>query len=464
MLTIADGLVDYQVVQRDAQSRGHVALRGTCPPDISGTMEARVLRHGFPLPDWEWRPIGEAEEGQWAAQIAGLPMGGPYQVEIRAMRRPSEKVVLHEILVGDLWVLAGQSNMEGVGDLIDVELPSPQVHSFDMADIWRIAEEPLHWLCDSVDEVHTPQVEPSRTRNARVVHATRTKGAGLGLPFAVEMVRRTGVPIGLLCCAHGGTSMAQWSPQLRDQGGESLYGAMYRRFKKAGGKVRGVLWYQGESDANPADAKSYKKNMHILIESVRRDFGAPSLPFYFVQLGRFIQAPGKEYPLAWNQIQEAQRQLADEIPNTAVVPAIDLELDDAIHIGTQGLKRLGRRLANVACSQLFSDTTITKGPTLREVRVEEGKIRVTFEGVNGNLSANGRITGFGLYDRKGNLLPLIYKASVDPKRPSEVLLHLADAPPKEAHLWYGFGLDPCCNLVDAADMAVPVFGPIPLQE
>lgn len=462
MLTVTDGLVDYQVLQRDVQNSGHAVLRGTCGPDASGTVEARVLRHGFPLTDWEWRPVGMAEGGIWSAHMTGLPVGGPYQIEIRAAQMPSETVILREILVGDLWVLAGQSNMEGVGDLIDVEPPSPLVHSFDMADNWRIAEEPLHWLCDSIDEVHTPQAEPFRTRNAQVVHATRTKGAGLGLPFAVEMVRRTGVPVGLLCCAHGGTSMAQWSPKLRDQGGESLYGSMYRRFKKAGGKVRGVLWYQGESDANPTDAKMYMKNMRELIESIRRDFGDPALPFYYVQLGRLIQAPGKEYPLPWNQIQEAQRLLASEIPHTAVVPAIDLELDDAIHIGTQGLKRLGRRLAKVACSQLFGDTTVTKGPTLCGVSVEDGQIRVAFEGVNSNLSATGRITGFGLYDRKGNALPLIYKVTVDPLRPSEVLLHLTETPPKDVHLWYGFGLDPCSNLADTSDMAVPVFGPIPL--
>jgi hypothetical protein len=68
----------------------------------------------------------------------GLPMGGPYTVE-----------GAQNVYVGDLWVLAGQSNMEGVGDLTDVETPSPFVHSYQSREEWAIAEEPLHWLGES---------------------------------------------------------------------------------------------------------------------------------------------------------------------------------------------------------------------------------------------------------------------------------------------------------------------------
>ena len=73
----------------------------------------------------------------------GLPVGGPYEIE-----------GARDILVGDLWVLAGQSNMEGVGDLIDVETPSPYVRSFQSREEWGMAEEPLHWLGESPRVVH----------------------------------------------------------------------------------------------------------------------------------------------------------------------------------------------------------------------------------------------------------------------------------------------------------------------
>ena len=113
---------------------------------------------------------------------------------------------------------------------------------------WAQAEEPLHWLVDSPDPVHSGDPKTRAERSAQQ-HKTRTKGAGLGLPFAVAMVESTGVPIGLVASAHGGTSMEQWNPAKKGEGGNSLYGSMLRQVKLAGGKVKGVLWYQGESDA-----------------------------------------------------------------------------------------------------------------------------------------------------------------------------------------------------------------------
>ena len=88
------------------------------------------------------------------------------------------------VFVGDLWVLAGQSNMEGVGDLIDVTPPHPRVMLLGMDGKWAQAEEPLHWLVDSPDPVHSGDPKTRAERSAQE-HKTRRKGAGLGLPFAV---------------------------------------------------------------------------------------------------------------------------------------------------------------------------------------------------------------------------------------------------------------------------------------
>src|SRR5262249_11210001 len=137
-------------------------------------------------------------------------------------------VSIGPVFVGDLWVLAGQSNMQGVGDLIDVTPPNPRVTLLGMDGQWRPADEPLHWLVDSPDRVHSGDPQTRAERSARD-HKTRKKGAGLGLPFAVTMVESTGVPVGLVACAHGGTSMEQWSPAKKEQGGESLYGSMLRQ-------------------------------------------------------------------------------------------------------------------------------------------------------------------------------------------------------------------------------------------
>ena len=376
-----------------------------------------------------------------SGETVELPVGGPYEVG-----------GAKNVLVGDLWILAGQSNMEGSADLVDVETPHPRVHSFQSREEWAPAEEPLHWLGESPREVHhsiwgllMPRSIPPRDPN-------RTKGAGLALTFAKHLVEATGVPIGLIPAAHGGTSMQQWSPALRDRGGKSLYGATYKRFQEVGGKVAGILWYQGESDANPSEAPPYEERMIALINAFRSDFSQPDLPFYYVQIGGWVNDPTPGIVNGWNHVREVQRRLPDRLPNIEMVSAIDLGLDDGIHIDTAGLKILGKRLAAVTLGH--------KAPALKSVAYEMnfGMLRVSFDNINGALQAAGRPTGFSLRDARGVELPIIYKVTLEG---TNALLQLTD--PERmlgARLWYGYGLAPYVNLTDSSGAAIPAFGPI----
>ena len=376
-----------------------------------------------------------------SGETLAFPAGGPH-----------EAGGAKNILAGDLWVLAGQSNMEGVGDLDDVEPPHPLVHSFQSRESWALAEEPLHWLGESPRPVHhiisgqpVPAAIPPRD-------PARAKGAGLGLTFAKAMVDRTGVPVGLIPAAHGGTSMQQWDPARKGQGGHSLYGATLERVKAIGGRVAGILWYQGESDANPADAALYQARMTALVQSFRADLNSPDLPFLFVQLGPFITDPDPSLVAGWNQVREFQRLLLGTLPNVGMVSAIDCGLDDGIHIDTAGLKTLGRRLAAVASGR--------PTPALRSATFEpeHGRLRVSFDHVQGALQSEGRPNGFTLRDSSGTELPLIYKTALDGP---DALLKITDpALLPGASLWYGYGLAPYCNLTDAAGAAVPAFGPV----
>jgi type 1 glutamine amidotransferase len=434
-------------------------------------------------------------------KLVGVPVGGPYFINCRVKAgKTISNASVGPVFVGDLWVLAGQSNMQGVGDLVDVTPPSPRVMLLGMDDKWEQAEEPLHWLVDSPDPVHSGDPHTQAQRSA-AEHKTRNKGAGLGLPFAVTLADSTGVPIGLIASAHGGTSMEQWNPAKKEQGGNSLYGSMLRQVKLAGGKVKGVLWYQGESDAMGGAAKVFPKVFADFIGAVRADFGQPELPFYYVQIGRFINAFD---PKGWNTVQDAQRQIVDRVSNTAVISVVDLELDDLIHVGTQGLKRAGQRLARIAEHELFGQVGATT-PTFDHVlKGPNNTLAVKFKGVNmgaavpprmagqpmmagggmmmgrqmmgmgamgsspGDMSGVGlkperHIAGFSIRHEDGTAIPLIFEACVG-KAKDTVILKLTGPVPPKAMLWYGQGLNPYCNLADGSDMAVPVFGPIALDE
>ncbi len=467
---LTSGLNDEQVLQRNPHQAADVHLTGTVAGKKTNgkPIEARITSPQGVLPSFDWVPVGRVQKLDWSADLIGIPTGGPYRIQIR-MRGGTSLITVSNVLVGDLWILAGQSNMEGVGDLIDVQQPNTMVHSFDLADHWNVAEEPLHTLVSAVDRVHwrnSPQGEPERWSGARLQQyiAARKKGAGLGLPFAVEMFKRTGVPIGLIPCAHGGTSMEQWSPSLKDNDGDSLYGSMLRRFKATGGRVRGVLWYQGESDANAKAAPAFAERFQSLVTAIRTDFDDPRLPFYYVQIGRHINNANA---VEWNAVQEAQRQAELHIPHSGMVAAVDATLDDGIHVSTPDLKRLARRLADRVCHDLFPRLNnygeLKPGPRPDSAKFENGIVKVEFTDVNGRLLSEGRISGFSIHQADGSPVPLIFKARVDPAEASTVLLYLAGRLPEKATLHYGYGKDPYCNLHDANDNAVPVFGPIPIQ-
>lgn len=469
MIRVTDGITDSQVVQRGPDESADLKFGGTTTNKKANgkEIEARLISGGDVLERFDWIPVAKVQKQKWAGEIARVPVGGPYQLQLR-VKGTALVTIVDQILVGDLWILAGQSNMEGHGDLVDVQPGIPQVHSFDMADNWLVAEEPLHTEVSAADRVHwtlNENKEPERLTGEALKKyiSERKKGAGLGLPFAVEMYRRTGVPVGLVPCAHGGTSMEQWSPSLKDSGGDSLYGAMLRRFRAVGGNVRGVLWYQGESDANSKAAPEFLQRFKDLVVAMREDFNEPTMGFYYVQIGRHISDSNAA---EWNEVQAAQLKAESELRHAGMVASVDCTLDDPIHISTEGLKRLGHRLADRVCHDLFPKIknygALEPGPRPESVRYLNGMVKVSFGGVNGRLESDGRLDGFSIHNEKGETVPLIYKATIDPAA-NAVLLYVGSKPPASATLWYGFGKDPYCNLRDASDQAAPVFGPVAIQ-
>ncbi|MHC4884167.1 MAG: sialate O-acetylesterase [Planctomycetota bacterium] len=469
-MKIYHGLMDGQVLKRNAKNRGGAVINGSSKP---GTVEARILKGKTTLRGQDWKAVGTTEGKTFLANLSGIPTGGPYTVELRVKngRKVVDTLSIDEIFVGDVWILAGQSNMQGCGNRVDAPKPDPRVRAFYMRDEWSMADEPIHLLSEAVDTVHNGyglgKGRPTK-KELQDQHKNHLKGVGPGVSFALDMVKRTRVPQGLIACAHGGTSMAQWDPDLLDKGGASLYGAMIRRYAKLGQPVAGVLWYQGESDANEEAAKVYTEKMIKLVEATRRDMKLPALPWLVVQIGCHI-AGGGEW---WNSIQEQERCLPEVIKHLDVAPTIDLQLDDGIHIGGKGQAILGKRLARLADRLVHRNRKAMPGISLKSVDIglkapfpgvqPVPTIEVSYSNVAGKLESQGLPHGFALVNDCGEKIDAIYKTTL---RGSKVVLEVSGPMPTIAggSLSYGHGRYSACTITDSEGMSLPVMKAVPLD-
>jgi hypothetical protein len=449
-MKIIKGLEEGQVLQRlgsrgaTVQISGETSERGPILASISGPKGT--------LKGWRVRPVGQGARGKFSGTLSGIPAGGPYRLELKGGK---EKLSLRAFFVGDVWVMAGQSNMEGSGNRTGAAKPHPLVRAFSMRHEWRLATDPLHILGESPDVCHNggAQFSPELGEKAR---RDAVKGVGAGIFFGREMLNRSGVPQGLIATAHGGTSMTQWDPNAKD----CMYQSMLQSVRATGQPVAGVLWYQGESETNPENVTPYTERMKKLVAATRRDFRLPNLPWVIVQLSHFYE--NREDVSTWNRIQEQQRLLPDKIKNLETISSIDLPLDDAIHIGAAGYPTLGLRLAEAASQLVYGGKK--RPPQLRKAipgRSPVGDyIDVSFDSVEKGLRAEGAANGFALVDSDGKDLAAVFKVTL---HGNVARLHCS-TPPAGASLFYGYGMFPYCNISDGRGLALPVLGPILLSK
>ena len=199
---------------------------------------------------------------------------------------------------------------------------------------------------------------------------------------------------------------------------------------------------------------------------MRRDTGIPDLPFIYVQIGRYANEDRTTDPF-WQLIQEHQRNAASLRPNLWVVPSVDLPLDDLIHIGTEGQRRLGRRLAETALTHVYGKAgyatpiNYVSHEILPSTQALHHCLRVRFSGVTGRLQASGRPAGFELIpDDPKKQGPMVYKIEFDPADPASVLVWYSREIKAPVKLIYGLGMDRYSNITDGRDMAIPAFGPV----
>ncbi len=261
---------------------------------------------------------------QKAGKSATPPPTKPPLVSVDITRLPEGTTHL------DLYLLCGQSNMKGRGAMPEEPQRDPRIVMMHMMDDqWYLARHPLHL-----------------TGDARTFEGHDNAGVGPGLAFAeVLATRDKTAAIGLVPCAVGGSSIQPW------QKGGKLYEEAVRRAKLAltttaavKPQIRGVIWLQGESNANARELPQHAELLRAMIEALRADLAVPELPFIACTIGEMQPEPRLQDLQAMNEILLA---LPKAVPHTACVDARDLKthIGDSVHFDTAAQNEIGKRFA-----------------------------------------------------------------------------------------------------------------------
>lgn len=442
-----------------------------------------------------------ATNGRWKVVLEPLDSGGPFPLTISG----ENTITFTNILVGEVWICSGQSNMAfemaGVRNAQQeiAEANHPQIRMWHIKH--RITLEPQE-QCEAYDNqwmVCTPE------RVGRF--------SAVGYFFARELHQKLGVPIGMIHTSWGATSAAQWTseeaiaaepklkpvmdfkrkviidyiqfalrlvPELQTWKTEAkaalaqgrtpqlpppirqrlsadplnlythlptgVFNAMLNPITPAA--IRGVIWYQGEQDTTVAE--QYRTAFPTLIRDWRQRFHNPELPFIYVQIST-INAPTEQPQMGstWAELREAQAACLD-VPHTAMAVSVDLgEVNDPHPRNKQDV---GKRLARAARAIVYGEKIVFQGPMYRQMKVENGKIRIHLDHVHGGLITNDkkRPKGFAIAGEDKKFVWANAKIAGD------TVLVWSDSVSQPVAVRYAWADMPLCNLYNKEGLpAVP---------
>jgi sialate O-acetylesterase len=383
--------------------------------------EKMVLQRGRPVPVWGWADKGEevtvtvagqtlrakaGDDGRWMVVLAKLDVGPPLEMTVKGSS--GSAVTLKNILVGEVWVASGQSNMEmGVAGCKDAQqeiaaAKYPNIRLFTV--VKKKAAEP-QTDCSGDWKECSP--------------ATVANFSATAYYFGRQLYKELKVPVGLIHTSWGGTPAQFWTsrkaleanPLLKPLArGESscLYNGMIAPLIPYA--IRGAIWYQGES--NVGGAYQYRTLFPAMIANWRADWGEGDFPFGFVQIAPFgYSANWKTNPAACAELWEAQLMTLKSVPNTGM--AVTMDIGDLKDIHPKNKQEVGRRLALWALAQVYGRELVYSGPIYKSMTVEGNKIRLQFDHVGGGLMASdGKpLTEFTIAGADQKFVPA--KATID---------------------------------------------------
>jgi sialate O-acetylesterase len=369
-----------------------------------------VLQRGVALPVWGTARDGETVTVEFAGQkVSTVAKGGQWRVRLKPMKASAipqsltiagdNTLVFTNLLIGDVWVCSGQSNMERQLGLRPPQKP---------IENWEAAAAAANY--PQIRQYYVPEhtaEAPTADANGRwTVCSPKTAPdfTAVGFFFARDVHRAEKVPIGLLFSAWGGTRVEAWMSEAAlkapsDSGAASgainkparaasdpnapsvLYNAMLAPLQSF--PITGVIWYQGES--NNDRARQYRDLFPLMISDWRRGWGQGNFPFLFVQIAPFRGMTP--------EIREAQFLTLKKSPQTAMAVITDAGDADDIHPARKQVP--GERLALAARALAYGEKIEYSGPTFDSVKIKGDRAILSFTHLDGGLVAkDGPLKGF----------------------------------------------------------------------
>jgi sialate O-acetylesterase len=332
------------------------------------------------------------KDGNWKVKVSTPSAGGPYSVSISQ----GNTITLRNVLVGEVWVCSGQSNMEMPmkGYMNQPITGSNEYIATSSNDKIRLITVPRLTSLTPVDDFKGSWVlcEPE---NVSQFSAT-------AYFFGLMLNRALNVPVGLICTAWGGTRIEPWISEaglknfdwvklpdktqkqenLSPQTPTVLFNAMINPI--AGYGLRGAIWYQGESNRN--EPSEYQKLMPGLAENWRTVWDMGDFPLYYVQIAPFDYGP---FGLNSAFLREAQLKASIAISNFGMACIMDTGEKDCIHPANK--KAAGDRLAYLALVKTYGKKGFaSEGPVLKEMKIEGNQVKLTFDNAQNGLTSFGK--------------------------------------------------------------------------
>lgn len=332
------------------------------------------------------------EKGEWIVKMRTTEAGGPYTITIASSK---EKVLLKNILLGEVWLCSGQSNMEmpiagftdqpinGSNDvLVDADNNNIRLFTVKKAS-FAIPQDSCvgKWSVASAESV--------------------AQFSAVGYYYAKLLQQKLKVPVGIICSSWGGSRIEAWMnketianyPKPLSQTTQEktpihhkashLYNGMIAPITNY--VIKGAIWYQGES--NIENYKEYAALMAGMIGNWRKDFGIGEFPFYFVQIAPYSYGNSR----AVNSALQRDEQLKANalIPNTGIVSTLDIGDEKCIHPVEK--QTVAKRLTYWALSESYGIKGLSyKSPTYKSLSVKDSVAFISFDNVVNGLTSFGK--------------------------------------------------------------------------